>query len=174
MPASRGCVPLTYPFSSCVNLVTASDFPTPGAPVKPTIRKTRPLSDKSFSSVAKSLSNSSRVPEKSLDHVYPRFASIEMNSLALSLTAPPRAPSRQVGYDDEVSARMPSRHSPRSYPPTSTYVPVKPRKGGAFRALLAILGIALIALGLGGALTAAGIHFLPIRRNRLPQRRLDR
>ncbi|WP_263466897.1 hemagglutinin [Mobiluncus curtisii] len=58
-----------------------------------------------------------------------------------------------------MSARMPSRHSLRSYPPTSTYVPVKPRKGGAFRALLAILGIALIALGLGGALTAAGIHF---------------
>lgn len=53
---------------------------------------------------------------------------------------------------------MSPRPSPRGYPSAGTPRGGR-RKGGAVRALLVILGIALVALGLGGALAAAGIHF---------------
>lgn len=54
---------------------------------------------------------------------------------------------------------MPQRPSREAYPSARASVRVKRRKGGFFRALLVILGLALVALGLGGALAAAGIHF---------------
>ena len=66
---------------------------------------------------------------------------------------------RVVGYDGEVSSRMPTRPSRRVYPPAGT-----PRAGrhksGVVRALLVMLGILLVAVGLGGALAAAGFLFV--------------
>ena len=53
---------------------------------------------------------------------------------------------------------MSPRPSRRGYPPAST-PRVGRHQGGAVRALLVILGLALVALGLGGALAAVGIHF---------------